>query len=348
MYSDYESDFAKPIYSNMYNFSKFIDEELSKPKVVHKEKIGCMLSKRKALLQALICSSPLDKSIQKALLKALNEVSSFQECFRMEDIVKILTSGQFIVIDGYVTLNSKSCYEIDENGSKIINSYGIDNNINCFISYNRQLKLKRTNGYTNNISLLILKYVLSNDSNKNVFLRIVNSVVESKNNLQQCENDSIYEAEIRRKASYYFEDLLKVIDTLPPYRPYATTFADDVISLCGEQGINSGSKFEEETFISKNIYSNLDNNRSYIPDRFISISICVALRLDINETNRLLEKAGYVLTPLREFDKFILEKSIVPRYYHISELNDLLEQEFPDKPKYRLGSRERSSYHTKA
>lgn len=127
-----------------------------------------------------------------------------------------------------------------------------------------------------------------------------------------------------------------------------TTFAQDVIKYCYLQGINKGVDFENETFVSQNIYSQMKNDKYTVPNKRICISICVGLRLTLEESKLLLYKAGYALSNQIAFDRFVIENSLSPKFYDIQALNDLIdsinEKEGEIVIKEKLGSIERGSY----
>ena len=126
---------------------------------------------------------------------------------------------------------------------------------------------------------------------------------------------------------------------------YDTTFAEDVLEYCHRQGIFRGVDFEKETNINQNEFSKLHNDQHHLPEKRIAVSICVALRLTYNESVELLNKAGYTLSFHIPFDKFVMENSLIPRFYDIEILNNALEMA---NIKERLGSMSRGEYHTKS
>ncbi len=141
-----------------------------------------------------------------------------------------------------------------------------------------------------------------------------------------------------------FNDIMNLKDDIKNTHIYNTTFAQDVLDYCYRQGIFRGVDFENETYINQNEFSKLSNNINHIPEKRIAISICVGLRLTYTESVELLSKAGYLLSTQISFDKFVMEKSLMPRFYDIEILNKELEHE---NIKERLGSMPRGAYNTK-
>lgn len=135
--------------------------------------------------------------------------------------------------------------------------------------------------------------------------------------------------------------LLEVKKEIEKSHIYETTFAQDVIDYCCKQGIVRGVDFEYEILVNQNEYSKLKNNYKHIPDKRICVSICIGLRLTLDESVSLLKKAGYTLSRHISFDSFIIDNSLNPRFYDIELLNELLEQ---TTIKERIGSVERGAY----
>lgn len=168
------------------------------------------------------------------------------------------------------------------------------------------------------------------------------SGVSNKKEIWLKQNEGIKPK--RRKENPFglsLEDIIKLNEEMKDTYIYDTTFAQDVLEYCYRQGIFRGVDFEKETNINQNEFSKLYNNQNHIPEKRIAISICVALRLTYSESIDLLNKAGYTLSPQIPFDKFVMDNSLIPRFYDIEVFNNALEQE---NIKDRLGSVSRGEY----
>ncbi len=75
--------------------------------------------------------------------------------------------------------------------------------------------------------------------------------------------------------------------------------------------------------ISKQTFSKIRSDIYYHPDRDTAILLCIALKLNLRETNELLNKAGYCLSNSIKRDVCI-RGLIVKREYNIDDIEEVL------------------------
>ncbi|MBO4242366.1 MAG: macro domain-containing protein [Clostridiales bacterium] len=82
------------------------------------------------------------------------------------------------------------------------------------------------------------------------------------------------------------------------------SFATKVFEYADEKGIKDSQLYggAKQIYFSKSILSDMRSDPDYHPSKFVSIVICLVLRLSLDETLDLMERAGYTLSRSRKAD----------------------------------------------
>ena len=82
-------------------------------------------------------------------------------------------------------------------------------------------------------------------------------------------------------------------------------------------------KVYNDAHIDRRLFSKIRSNEHYRPSKKTAICICMGLKLNLDEANDLLEKAGYTLSHSSKAD-LIVEYFIKTEEYNLDILNQVL------------------------
>lgn len=95
------------------------------------------------------------------------------------------------------------------------------------------------------------------------------------------------------------------IDAL--YEDAEKSFCVKVFELVDKKGIKDSELYggKYEPYFKRQVLTAMRSNSNYHPAKFVAVTICIVLKLDLNETLDLLERAGYTLSRSRKADVVI-------------------------------------------
>lgn len=102
----------------------------------------------------------------------------------------------------------------------------------------------------------------------------------------------------------------------------SSSFSELLFSYIDSSGLTDAEVYKK-VFIDRKLFSKIRCGNNYIPRRNIVIKLCLALKLDKYDFNKLLNSAGYSLNSNTNFDlviSYCLDNSI----YDINVINDYL------------------------
>ena len=138
----------------------------------------------------------------------------------------------------------------------------------------------------------------------------------------------------RRKEQQYAAEYLAEADLAAP-APLAgkesladmmdkmdASFSDTLMALIDASG-EKPSKIYNSAGVSKQVFSKINSNSNYQPSKATAIAFCLALNLNLEETQDLLARAGFTLSKSSLFDVIIMY-CIENKIYNVVFVNDIL------------------------
>ena len=105
-------------------------------------------------------------------------------------------------------------------------------------------------------------------------------------------------------------------------RQHEKTFSEHLLDLLRERN-GKDSEVYKRAEVSKQLFSKILNNKDYQPTKNTAIQLAIGLELDMTQTQKLLETAGFALTRSSKAD-LVVQYCIERKIYSVSFINEAL------------------------
>lgn len=126
----------------------------------------------------------------------------------------------------------------------------------------------------------------------------------------------------------FLEPQAPVVGTMPSasladiLKQSESTFSEFLLDLLKERS-GKDSEVYKRAEISKQLFSKILSNKNYQPTKSTAIQLAIGLQLDIVQTQKLLEKAGFALSRSSKAD-LVVQYYIERRVYSVTFINEAL------------------------
>ena len=99
------------------------------------------------------------------------------------------------------------------------------------------------------------------------------------------------------------------------------TFQEKLFEIIDERGLTGPQVYKN--YVSKQVFSKLQADKDYHPNKYTAIALCLSLHLDVDQTQDLIGRAGWTLSPSSKAD-LVVKGCILNQEYNVVKINCIL------------------------
>ncbi len=137
--------------------------------------------------------------------------------------------------------------------------------------------------------------------------------------LMDMEEDCLLETmSFREAAEPPIQESVKIEDLISSSDK---TFQEKLFEIIDERGLTGPEVYKN--YISKQVFSKIQADKDYHPNKYTAIALCLSLHLNVEETQDLIGRAGWRLSPSNVAD-LVVKGCILNKEYNVVNINCIL------------------------
>lgn len=187
------------------------------------------------------------------------------------------------------------------------------NEMSVYLTIFGKQALPRKTGLRENVSKYILEHF--EPSGKNILVRRIDRRT-GRESIEEFISAPVFESLAPKQALTTSEEIEDRLTKLED------SFATQLLHLIDSKGKTDVEVYKRAN-MDRKLFSKIRTTKHYLPSKRNIIALAIALELDLDETQDLLNRAGYALSNSQYFD-VVIEYFIVNKKYDIYDINEVL------------------------
>lgn len=133
--------------------------------------------------------------------------------------------------------------------------------------------------------------------------------------------ETVTERDPNVRYSLFIDDVLPVISEWD-FAEVGYSFPE-TLNLCLTKKEMNSVDFYKKAHIDRKLFSSMFSKKDYSPKKETAVACCLALELCLEDTQKVLETAGYILSDSKKWD-LIIKNCIESKYFDIDDVNYIL------------------------